>query len=113
MAILTTISGFYLVYIYNYWTSPWMILKFSLIGILLLYHFKCHNIFTQQQKDIYKWKSFQLRLWNEVATLLLFTIVFVVEFKTLDSWYWGLGGVVILAVLMMIIAKWYKRKRGE
>ena len=113
MAILTTASGFYLVYLYSYWTNPWMILKFSLVGGLLIYQVICHNIFKQQQKDVYKWKSFQLRLWNELATIFLFLIVFVVVFKDLDSWYWALGGVVVLAILMMIIAKWYKKKREQ
>lgn len=110
-AALAIITGFILVYVFNYWTQPWMILKFSLVAALFLYHLYCHKIFSQQQRDIYKWRSFQLRLWNELATLFLFAIVFVVTFKSTNQWYWGLISLVIFALVLMIVAKWYKKVR--
>ncbi len=112
-AALTIISGFILVYAFNYWTSPWMILKFSLVAGLFIYHLYCHKIFTQLQQDVYKWRSFQLRLWNEVATLFLFAIVFVVTFKSTDNWYWGLFGIIFLGILLTLVTKWYKKLRKE
>ena len=112
-SILVIISGFYLVYAYNYWTSAWMMLKFSLVFGLFIYHLYCHKIFKQQQNDVYKWKSFQLRLWNELATLFLFAIVFVVSLKSIDKWYWGVIGLIVFGALMMIVAKWYKKKRKQ
>lgn len=112
-ALLVILSGFYLVHTFNYWTSAWMMLKFSLVGGLFIYHLWCHNIFKQQQNDVYKWKSFQLRLWNELATLFLFAIVFVVSLKSLDKWYWGVIGLILFGVLMMIVAKWYKKMREK
>lgn len=112
-AALTIITGFYLVYAFNYWTSPWMMLKFSLVFGLFLYHLWCHKIYAELQKDIYGWSSFRLRLWNEVATIFLFAIVFVVTLKSIDKWYWGLVGLLIFAALMMLIVKWYKKKREK
>ncbi|MFP5470445.1 MAG: CopD family protein [Bacteroidia bacterium] len=110
-AALTIITGFILVYAYNYWTSPWMMLKFSLVAALFLYHLYCHKIYNDLQNDVYKWTSMRLRLWNEVATLFLFAIVFLVTFKSLNQWYWGLAALIILGILLMIITKWYKKNR--
>jgi putative membrane protein len=38
--------------------------------------FSLHSIFSKQQKGIFKQSSTQLRIWNEVATIFLFAIVF-------------------------------------
>ena len=112
-SILVILSGIYLAEVYNYWTSAWMMLKLSLVFGLFIYHLFCHKIFMQLQNDVYKWKSFQLRLWNELATLFLFAIVFVVSLKSIDKWYWGVIGLIVFGVLMMIVAKWYKKKRKQ
>lgn len=114
-AILTAVFGFWLVYELNYWTQPWMQLKFGFLALLYTYHFVNHSIFKNLQKDIIKWSSFKLRLWNEGATLLLFAIVFIVTVGkySLDKWYYGMVGIAILGGLFFIIAKAYKKKRTK
>ena len=59
------------------------------------------------------WSSGKLRLWNEVATLLLFGIVFVIVFKTRMSWIWAVGGFIALAVLLMLGIRFYKKQREK
>jgi putative membrane protein len=81
-----------------------------------MYHIKTHLIFKQFQKDIIKWTSNQMRLWNEGATLILFAVVFLVITKTTTHWLIGLGGLIGLALLLMLGIKLYKNyrtKKGE
>ena len=66
-AILTIISGLYLVYAFNYWSMPWMQIKFGLVLGLFIYQVLCHRIFNQLQNDSVNWTSTQLRLWNEIG----------------------------------------------
>lgn len=115
-AILTMVFGIWmLVLVPAYLKEPWMHLKLSFVFGLLVYQFSCQRIYSQLQNDIIKWSSTKLRMWNEIATLLLFAIVFIVIVGrvSLDHWYWGVVGLVIFGVLMMIIVKWYKKRRGE
>ena len=65
------------------------------------------------RKGIYKWTSTQLRIWNEVATLFLFAIVFLVVLKNAVSWIFGLIGLVLLALILMSAVKIYKYYRTK
>jgi putative membrane protein len=67
----------------------------------------------QMAKGIFKRTSTQLRLWNEVATILLFAIVFLAVLKDAVNWIYGLIGLVVLSVLLMIGVKIYKRIRTK
>ncbi|MCF8465399.1 MAG: CopD family protein [Flavobacteriales bacterium] len=110
-AILTFVFGFWLVYEFNYWLQPWMHVKFAMVGGLFLYQLYCHKIFSKFQNDEETWGSFKLRIWNEVATLFLFGIVFVVVLKNSVSWIWGLGSLIMLAIVMMLAIKLYGKAR--
>jgi putative membrane protein len=50
-------------------------------------------------------------MWNEVATVLLFAIVFLIVLKSLISVVWGIGGLLVLSITMMLGIKWYKKVR--
>jgi putative membrane protein len=52
-------------------------------------------------------------MFNEIATLFLIAIVFLVTFKSLEKWYWGVIGFLILGLLFFIIIKIYKRNREK
>ena len=56
-----------------------------------------------------KYTSFKLRIWNEVATILLFAIVFLVVLKSAISWIWGVIGIILLGVLLMLSIRLYKK----
>ena len=70
--------------------------------LLVLYHLACHKIFIQLKNDVVKYSSTKLRIWNEVSTLLLFAIVFVVILKSVSDWAYGAVGLILLAGIMMI-----------
>lgn len=111
-AILTLIFGSTLLYtIPFYLTMPWMHIKLAFVFLLFVYHFICHRIFKQLQSNQFKWSSTQLRIWNEVATLILFAIVFLVVLKNSLSWIWGVTGIISFGILLMVLIKVYKNFR--
>jgi protoporphyrinogen IX oxidase len=111
--ILTTIFGFWSAYNINCWTSPWFILKLSFVLGLVLYHLSLHVIFKQLAKDIIKYSSTQLRIWNEAATLFLISIVFIVVLKDTISFLWGIIGLLIITLFILSGMKIYKNIREK
>ena len=109
-AVLTLVFGVILLCIVpEYISERWMVIKLTFVMLLYVYHFLCHRIFLLLQNDRYKYSSTQLRIWNEVATLLLFSIVFLVVFKTATDWIWGTVGLVLFAVILMVAIRIYKK----
>ncbi len=94
------------------WLSqPWMQIKLAFVVGLLIYHFICQNKMKQMAKGIYTWTSTQLRIWNEVATIFLFAIVFLAVLKDAISWIYGIIGLVLLTMILMSAVKIYKYYR--
>ena len=113
-AILASIFAFWMLFQNPYYLSePWMLVKLSFVFGLYFYHAGCQKIFTQQQKGIVKYTSFKLRIWNEVATILLFAIVFLVVLKSAISWIWGVVGIILFGVLLVLFVKLYKKIRAK
>lgn len=113
-AIIVLITAILLLINNPSWLTPsWMHIKLTFVFLLYLYHLKCHQIFKNLQKDVIKLTSTQLRLWNEVATLILFSIVFIVVLKNSLSWIWGVIGIMALGIILMILTKWYKKRREK
>ena len=92
-------------------TQPWMHVKLGFVFLLYLYHLKCHQIFLQLQKNEVRHTSGFFRLWNEGATLILFAVVFLVILKNAVNWIYGVIGIVLFSVLLMLGYKFYKRIR--
>lgn len=110
-AILATIFGLWLVYLYDWWTQPWMMVKFALVILLWVYQMITHMLYKRLQNDQISWNSTQLRVWNEVATLWLVAIVFVVILKGTLNWIYGVLGFFGVGILLMMGIKLYKRFR--
>lgn len=94
-------------------SEPWMRLKLSFVFGLILYHLYCHKIFNDHQKGIIRIGSTKLRIWNEVATLFLVAIVFIVVLKNTLSWVYGLIGIILFALLLMLAIRVYKKIREK
>ncbi|MEO7312738.1 MAG: CopD family protein [Chitinophagaceae bacterium] len=90
----------------------WMLIKYILVWLLYGYHFSLQAILRQQLKGVFKYSSQQLRMWNEVATIFLIAIVFLVSVKQAMSFVWGIAGLVVLVLLLMIAIKVYKKARA-
>ena len=91
--------------------QPWMHIKLTFVGLLIVYHFICQNKMKQMARGEFKWKSTQLRLWNELATLFLFAIVFLAVLKDSLNWIYGVLGILGLSIVLMIAVKLYKKAR--
>lgn len=62
--------------------QSWMWSKLIFVGVLLVYQWYTYKIYQQQKQFYFKHSSKFLRLFNEVATILLIAIVFLAVFKT-------------------------------
>lgn len=94
-------------------SKGWMHFKLAFIVLLLIYHFVCQKIMLDMKRGKFKWKSGGLRLWNEVATLALVAIVFLVTLKHSFNWLKGTIGFFAVAIGLMILIKLYKRVRKQ
>ncbi|WP_028297552.1 CopD family protein [Olivibacter sitiensis] len=92
-------------------SSAWMQVKLVFVLGMLVYHFICQRILFRLREEKSKWSSIQLRIWNEVATILLFAIVFTVVLKSAVNWIYGLIGLVFFSMMIMVAVKIYKRYR--
>ncbi|MFD2037230.1 CopD family protein [Belliella marina] len=113
-AILTLIFGFWVLsYRWGYLQQGFMHAKLAFVFLLYLYHFYCQKIYSDLQNGTSKLTSTQLRVWNEVATILLFAIVFLIVLKSLISVVWGVVGIFVLGITMMLGIKLYKKIREK
>ena len=113
-AVLATIFALWLLHLMPEWLQmPWMQVKLGFVVLLFAYHFKCHQIYNQLQNDEFKYSSNFMRLWNEGATIILFAVVFLVILKNAFNWIFGVIGIVLFSVLIMLGFKFYKRIRAK
>lgn len=116
-AILASIFAFWMLFgttLGNAWLkTPWMHVKLGFVFLLYLYHLKCHQIFLQLQKNVVKHSSGFFRLWNEGATLILFAVVFLVILKDAFNWIYGVIGIFLFSVFLMLGYKFYKSIREK
>ncbi len=111
---LTILAGALMLYTRPYLLNQdWMQVKLGFVVLLIIYHFICQNIMKQLRKGIFKFSSNHLRLWNEVATILLVAIVFTVILKSAVNWVYGLLGLIIFSAVIMMAVKVYKRYREK
>jgi putative membrane protein len=91
----------------------WLLIKLIFVLFLYVYHWSLHRIFKQEISGIYRYSSQQLRIWNEVATIFLISIVMLAVVKQSVSLVWGVLGLVLFILLLMSAIRIYKvmRKR--
>jgi putative membrane protein len=111
-AILTLIFGSSLIrYHLPLAGNPWLIIKLFFVSLLFLYHLQCGRIFQDLQNNKILHSSKNLRIWNEIATLFLVAIVFLVVLKSALSMVYGLVGLVIFSALLMLAIRIYRKTR--
>ncbi|QFZ54342.1 CopD family protein [Oceanihabitans sp. IOP_32] len=113
-AILATLFGLVLFVINpSLLQQPWMHVKLVFVVLLFIYHFKTHQYFKQLQNDVIKKSSSFMRIWNEGATFILFAVVFLALLKNALNWVFGVVGIFVLGVLIMLGFKLYKNIRKK
>lgn len=113
-AILCTVFAVWLLILNHYWLyQGWMYVKLGFVILLFIYHLKTHQYYKQLQNDTCKKSSSFMRIWNEGATFILFAVIFLVILKSSINWIWGIIGMLVLGVLIMLGFKVYKRIREK
>jgi putative membrane protein len=113
-AVLATFFALWLLYLNPAWLQmSWMHVKLGFVVLLFAYHFKCHQIYKQLQNDEFQYSSNFMRLWNEGATIILFAVVFLVILKNAFNWIYGVIGIFLFSILIMLGFKFYKRIREK
>ena len=112
--ILALFFGIWLISMRMFFLSDgWMQVKLVFVILLIIYQFKCHQIFKQLQNGVVKYSSNFMRLFNEAPTIILFSVVFLVILKDGVNWIYGTVGIIIFAILLMMGYKIYKRIREK
>jgi putative membrane protein len=111
-AILATVFAIWLLILQPFWLEqPWMHVKLGFVVLLFIYHLKTHQYYKQLQRDVVKKSSSFMRIWNEGATFILFAVVFLIVLKSALDLVFGVVGLIVLGILMMLGFKIYKNIR--
>jgi putative membrane protein len=111
-AILTLVLGLSL--LHNFFPlghHPWLITKLLFVGLLYLYHFLCGRMVRQIKLNNFHWTSTKLRLWNEVATIFLVAIIFLVELQSIMGLVEGVVGLILFSGALMLAIFLYRKYR--
>jgi protoporphyrinogen IX oxidase len=108
-AALTLLLGARLLMLYP--LTDWLKVKLIFVALLYGYHFSLQVIFKQQSRGYFKLSGQQLRAWNEVPTVILFAVIFLVVLKNTVDFWWGLLGLFVLVLVLMLAIRIYKKMR--
>ena len=113
-SILAMVFGIWLLVLYHQWLNEtWMIVKLGLVILLVIYHIKTHFIQKELRKDIIKYSSYFMRIWNEVSSLVLFSVVFLVSLKNSINWTYLILSLICLIIIIVCLINYYKKVREK
>ncbi|MFT6055654.1 MAG: putative membrane protein [Roseivirga sp.] len=113
-AVITFLFGIWMIVsLPSMLSLAFMQIKLSFVVLLYIYHFICHKMFKELQRGVVKYTSTQLRIFNEIATIILISVVFLIVLKDELNWIKGTVGFVLVTVLLLIAIKIYKRIRTQ
>ena len=111
-AIITIILGVILLYLNPTWLKEYFIhVKLAFVFVLLIYHLICHRIYKKLKQKHIVYTPMQLRMFNEIATLLLIIIVFIIVLKNDMNWIWVTVSLIVFTVFLMLVVRIYKKLR--
>lgn len=112
-SILAIIFGLWMIVLVPNWLfENWMIAKLGFVFLLVLYHLKTHFILKELQSGLIKYSSNFMRIWNEITSVILVSVVFLVVLKNNISWFKLTIGLIIFISSLLFIIKLYKRFRN-
>jgi protoporphyrinogen IX oxidase len=108
----TVIFGVWLMVLLHTYTQPWFHLKSAFLVLLFAYHGYTSRIRRRLAAGISPLTSVQYRVLNEVATLLLFAIIFTAVIKSLPLIGKALGWTALVSVVIGFGMYYGYRKKG-
>jgi putative membrane protein len=109
-AVATIVFGGWMWYLLGA-VPDWLFVKLIFVVGLYLYHLSLHYIYRQQLKGVFRFTSNRLRIWNEVATIFLVSVVMIAVVKNSLSWIWAIIGLALFVVALMSAIRIYKNLR--
>ncbi len=113
-ALLTLFLGFWMLHLYGVSINDlptWLSIKLIFVFLLFAYYVSLHIIYVQQKNSNFNLSSNFLRIWNEVATIFLIAIVFLVVVKDNLSWMYALLTLFIIIITLVLAIRVYKTIR--
>jgi len=112
--MLTWIFGLIMIF-YNGWewykANIWLHFKIGLVVLLTIYHLYNKKIIKRLEAGETPMSSYQFRLYNEVPTLFLLSIVLMAVYKNLLNFGYTFVGILVFGVILVMITKFYRRQR--
>ncbi|MGM5631221.1 CopD family protein [Apibacter raozihei] len=95
--------------------QPWFHVKLVFVAALGFYHYWSWKSIRDIKKGAFKTSSVRLRMMNEVATIILFAVIFIVIFKEyfMGMWLSLLISFVALVFVIMMVVKVVNRKKKK
>ena len=112
--VITWICGTMMIIDYGmewFIANTWLHIKLVLLILLSGYQHYCKGLIKKLAVGKTKFTSFQFRLFNELPTLFLISIVLLAVFKNMLNFLYAFIGILITGILLYVIAKMYKNKR--
>lgn len=110
-ALLTWITGLSLLHYYLPALPVWLWMKLLLVLVLTAYHTSLQVIQSRQKSGDFGLSGNALRIWNEVPTVLLVGIVFLVVVKQGISLLYGAVGLAAFILLLLGAIRIYRNFR--
>ena len=85
-----------------------MKVKLILVSFLLLYTIIIQIFLKQLNKGNIRLSELGLRIWNEIATLLLISIISLAILKSSISWINAILTFIVIAIILMLLIRVYK-----
>ena len=95
----------------DYWLMGWFHVKFFLLILLTGYHFWCGKRIQRLKLSENPFTSFQYRLFNELPTIFLVSIVLLGILKDTLDFIYAFMGVLAFGTSLFVFAKLYKKSR--
>ncbi|MDR3272536.1 MAG: CopD family protein [Flavobacteriaceae bacterium] len=115
--VIMLVTGFFMMIANDYIVlkSQWFWIKLVFLAGLAAYHWWSWRCIQKIKRWEFNATSLHLRMMNEVATLILFAVVFVVIFKFsfMDMWLSLLIAFVVLVAFIMLIVKFVNRIKNK
>ena len=115
--ILMLLSGITMIFLNSgLMKTPWFHLKLTFLVGLGIYHFWCWKKVKELKKlngDILSITNIKLRQFNEIATFILFAVVFTVilKYSVIEYWWQLLLGFFGIIILISSIVKLVNKKK--
>jgi len=107
--LITLVSGLAMIYLNPLLMKQgWMHVKLTFVFGLLIYQLITWRYLNDLQNDIITKSSKFFRIWNEAATLFLVCISFIVVLKDPFNWIYGLVGIVLLGLIILVLLRLIK-----